>query len=312
MNYNIKRIILGSISILNILSFTYAQDSLDLVSTKGNPDIYGKKFLHISSLTAGTLLLEAAATLPYINLNGDESVKFHFKNDNSGYLQVDKLIHSFYSYTTSRIWFNGLTKAGVKRGNTIILSGAIGFLLLTPKEIIDGFSQDGGFSWGDMAANAAGSALYVGQELLFKEQLLKYKFSFSRSKYVDLSNGYLGNSLERVYFRDYNSHTYWISINVNKIIPAKKIPDWISLAAGYSANGMYGQYENKEAYDGVLIPETPRYRQFLFSLDIDWSKINVRSKFLRTVFTGLNYIKVPFPALEINSLGDFKGYWIYF
>lgn len=310
MNCLIKRIIPGLLSISNILSFTNAQDSLDFVSAKSNFNRPGNKILLISSMTGGTLLIGAAATLPYINKA--ESVNFHFDNDNSGYLQVDKLIHSFYSYTASSIWFKGLTKAGVKRGNAIIFSGAIGCLLLAPKEISDGFSKDGGFSWGDMAANAAGTALYVGQELLFNEQVIKYKFSFSRSEYADLSNGYLGKTIERSYFRDYNGHSYWLSINANKIFPVKKIPDWISLAAGYSANGMYGKYENKKVYKGVLIPETQRYRQILFSLDIDWSKINVRSKFLKTIFHGLNFIKVPFPTLEINSLGDFKGYWIYF
>lgn len=75
---------------------------------------------------------------------------------------------------------------------------------------------------------------------------------------------------------------------------------------------MFGKYENINSYNGVEIPETQRYRQFLLSLDVDWSQINVKSKFLKVMFYGLNFVKVPFPAIEFNSKGHFKGYWIYF
>jgi hypothetical protein len=84
------------------------------------------------------------------------------------------------------------------------------------------------------------------------------------------------------------------------------------LAVGYGANGMYGEFENITQYKGVIIPPTERYRQYLLSLDVDWTKIKTRSKALKIVFQGLTFIKLPFPALELNSKGQLKGYWIYF
>jgi len=43
------------------------------------------------------------------------------------------------------------------------------------------------------------------------------------------------------------------------------------------------------------------YRQLFFSFDIDFEKIPTKSKFLKVVFRGLNFVKVPFPALEISE-----------
>lgn len=49
------------------------------------------------------------------------------------------------------------------------------------------------------------------------------------------------------------------------------------MAVGYGANGMYGEFENIKSYNGITIPETERYRQYLFSLDVDWTKIRTDS-----------------------------------
>lgn len=48
---------------------------------------------------------------------------------------------------------------------------------------MDGIHEGHGFSWGDMATNAIGSGLIVGQELLFNKQIVKYKFSYWGSTY---------------------------------------------------------------------------------------------------------------------------------
>lgn len=261
----------------------------------------------------GTIL--SLSGIYYINPRGydeHERVPFHFVNDNAGYLQMDKFKHLYYSYFGSYIGYQLLKDAGFKKYIALLFGGTLGLVILTPKEIYDGLYEPGGFSWGDIAADAAGSSLLIGQEILFDEQIFKLKFSFSRSEYVDQANGYLGISLPRRFSRDFNGHTYWLSFNANKFILKKQLPAWIDIAVGYSANGMFGQYENIKSYNGVIIPETQRYRQFLLSLDIDWTKIKTKSKLVKTIFKGMNFIKVPFPAIEVNSKGQLKGYWLYF
>jgi len=241
-----------------------------------------------------------------------ERVPFHFYNDNKGYLQVDKLGHTFGAYTYSYLGFHFLINSGLNRKDALLYGATLGLILQTPIEIMDGIYEGYGFSWGDMAANTMGSGLVLGQELLFKEQLIKYKFSYWESVYSSKANGYLGtNSFNRI-FNDYNGQTYWLSYPINKILPNKITPDWVNIAVGYGANGMYGEFSNISEYNGVAIPPTIRYRQYLLSLDIDWTRIKTDSKFLKILLRGMTFVKLPFPTLEYNTKGELKGYYLYY
>lgn len=240
------------------------------------------------------------------------TVPFHFYNDNRENLQVDKFGHTFGSYFYSYLGYHVLLNLGLTNTESLIFGGSLGFIMQAPIEIMDGIHEGWGFSWGDIAANATGSILVIGQELLFKEQMIKYKFSYWESIYSKQANGYLGkNSFERL-LHDYNGHTYWLSIPINKIISNDILPDWLNFAVGYGANGMFGDYQNIKNYNGVEIPDTFRYRQYLLSLDIDWTKIETDSNFWKVILQGLTFIKFPFLTLEYNSLGKFKGYWLYY
>lgn len=241
-----------------------------------------------------------------------EIVPFHFYNDNKGYMQVDKFGHAFGAYAESYIGYKSLLNAGFSKTKALIFGGTLGFVLQAPIEIMDGIHEGWGFSWGDMAANAIGSGLVIGQELIFSEQLIKYKFSYWESSYSRISNGFWGTSTLSRLLKDYNGHTYWFSMPIGKLVANNRIPPWLNIAVGYGANGMFGEYENISSYNGVEIPETIRYRQYLISLDIDWTKIETRSKYLKIFFQGLTFVKLPFPALEFNSKGKFVGYWMYY
>jgi len=241
-----------------------------------------------------------------------EKVPFHFYNDNAGWLQVDKFGHMFGGYVYSYIGYHGLLKLGATRNEALYFGSTLGFVMQFPIEIMDGIHEGYGFSWGDIVANAMGSALVFGQELLFRDQLIKYKFSYWESNYSKISNGYFGETTMNRLLNDYNGHTYWFSMPLNKIVFRQSLPQWLNIAFGYGANGMYGEFENITSYNGVAIPETERYRQYLLSLDIDWTRIKTDSKFLQQLFKGMTFVKLPFPTLEYNSKGQFKGYWIYY
>lgn len=250
--------------------------------------------------------------LSFIWYKDHQRVPLHFYNDNAGYLQMDKMGHAFGAYLESYACYSWLRKAGVNKNKALIFGGSAGFLMQLPIEIFDGLYQGWGFSWGDVIANTAGSALMVGQEVLFDQQIIRHKMSFSKSEYFDQSNGYLGGNVFESFFYDYNSHTHWFSSNVSNFLMHETLPPWLNIAVGYSANGMFGEFKNLTYYNGVRLPEIQRTRQFLLSLDIDWEKIHTNSPLLKALFKGLNFVKVPFPALEINSQGKLKGYWLYF
>jgi len=250
--------------------------------------------------------------LQFVWYKDKERVPFHFYNDTKGYQQVDKFGHVFGAYVESYIGYKLLRNAGVSKGKALLYGGTLGLVLQTPIEVYDGLYKGWGFSAPDMVANAAGSAFVIGQELLFDEQVAKYKFSFSPSPYYKQANGYLGDTHLESLFLDYNSHTYWLSVPINKLALKNTVPDWANVAIGYSANGMFGEFQNRRYYRGVSLPETERNRQFLLSLDIDWTKIKTDSRLLNTILKGMFFIKLPFPALEVNSKGQVKGHWLYY
>jgi hypothetical protein len=250
--------------------------------------------------------------LQFVWYKDQERVPFHFYNDSKGYLQMDKFGHAFGAYVESYIGYKLLRSAGVPKGKALLYGGTLGLVLQTPIEVYDGLYEGWGFSVPDMIANAAGSAFVIGQELAFDEQVAKFKFSFSPSPYYKQANGYLGDTRLESLFLDYNAHTYWLSVPANKLVPNNIVPAWANVAVGYSANGMFGEFANRRYYRGMALPETQRYRQYLLSLDIDWTRIKTDSKFLNALLKGMFFIKLPFPALEVNSKGQVIGHWLYY
>lgn len=256
-----------------------------------------------------------AGTMSYLNFiwyKDTKRVPFEFYADGKGYLQVDKFGHAYGAYLESYIGYRAMRWSGASKKKALLYGGTLGFLLQSPIEIVDGFYEGWGFSWTDMAANAVGSSLVIGQELLFDEQIVKYKFSFRPSPYAKQANGYLGSTFTGQILQDYNAHTYWFSIGLNRIIRSERIPDWLNVAVGYGANGMFGEFENIKKWGNVVIPPTQRYRQFLFSLDIDWTKIKTKNRILKPILQSMFMLKLPFPALEINTKNGFRAYGIYY
>ena len=250
---------------------------------------------------AGAIYLDKVWYKPY------HRVPFHFHNDNKGYLQMDKAGHAFATYFESYTSYHLLRNAGVKKGPALLYGGTFGLIFQTPIEIFDGLYDWWGASWGDLVANTSGWLFFMGQELLLDDQVVKFKWSSIKSSNPVTADGDLPkNSIDQYVF-DYNGQSYWLSMPLNRIFPRSTIPPWLCVSAGYGANGLCGKMENPPPYQNI-----PRYRQYLFSLDIDWTKIKTRSKFLKTVFNCMFFIKLPFPTLEFNSLGKVRGYWLYY
>ena len=299
------------ISIILVI-FMSAESYLHGNSSDPDTSSADKRNLYTAAAITGAYYAGSMYILSETWYKDRETAPFHFYDDSRAYLQVDKLGHTFGAYFYSYAGYHGLRELGLSRTESLIYGGSLGFMLQLPVEIMDGIHEGWGFSWSDLAANTAGSLIVIGQDLLFEEQFIKFKFSYWESPYSRKANGYLGaNTFERI-LDDYNGHTYWLSAPVNKLIPNDILPGWLCIAAGYGANGMYGEYENITNFNGVDIPPAKRYRQFFLSADIDWTKIETDSSFLNAVLQGMFFIKMPAPAIEYNSLGQFKFHWIYY
>ncbi len=292
------------------------EDSLQQILPKEQTHIKDTSSIHrgrlITAISVGAgLYVGSMAYLQYVWYKDEERVPFHYYRDLKGYNQVDKFGHIYGAYLQSYIGVKALLWAGVPRKKAVIYGGSLGFFMQLPIEIWDGMYEGWGFSWSDVGANALGSALVIGQELAFKEQIVKYKFTFSPSPYARQANGYLGTGFSQL-LNDYNGHTYWLSAGIHRLVPNKNIPKWINFAVGYSAGGMFGEFENRIAYRNVSIPDTQRYRQYLFSLDIDFTKIPTNNRTLKTIFSSMFMLKLPLPAIEFNTKGQVKLHPLYY
>lgn len=280
--------------------------SLD--SIKNNVDKNFYKFL----LVEGAILTGAMSYLKYEWYSDKKRVPFHFYNDFKGWNQIDKFGHFYASYLESNVGYSLMKKFNFSEKQSLIFGGSQGFILETPIEFFDAYYEGWGFSMTDMVANALGSSFFIIQQRIFGEQLLRPKFSFSRSIYAKDANGYLGkNNFLSQFVYDYNGYTYWFSFSPSKIFKIKKIPEWINLSLGYGANGMIGEFSNISTYNGKNIPYHERYRQYYLSLDIDFSKIKSKSKVLKKIFNALSYIKIPLPTIEISNK-KIRGHFFYF
>ena len=232
---------------------------------------------------------------------------FKTLNDSGEWLQMDKMGHVFSSYQLGRLGANTLNWAGVSKKDQLLYGSTLGFGFLTVVEVMDGYSEEWGFSWTDMAANATGTGLHIGQELLWNEQRIVLKYSFHNTKFAKKRPNKLGDGFSEEFLKDYNGQTYWLSANINSFLKTEFVPNWLNVAFGYGAEGML----TGEAYDPLFLNQN-RKRQYYLSLDVDLTRIKTNSSVLKSIFDVINVIKVPFPTLELDSNGRLKGHLVYF
>ncbi len=275
-------------------------------------------------LIAGVHLVGYGGSLILLNeawYKGYAKTSFHTFNDSKEWLQVDKMGHAWSVYNASKVSAAMWTWAGLSNNKAAWIGALSSTAYLTGIEFLDAHSSKWGWSWSDMVANFVGSGFFVGQEALWNEQRIQYKFSFHRKNYDDpvlkkRADDLFGDSWSERMLKDYNAQTYWLSASPRSFFPKSNWPAWLNISIGYGADGMFGGFENKW-YDndpGFPIDRTdvPRKRQFYLAPDIDFTKIKTDKKWLRTVFTFLNAFKCPAPALMIDSKGKFKACAIYF
>lgn len=238
--------------------------------------------------------------------------KFHFFNDNKEWMQIDKIGHAYSAYAESKASMELWRWTGISRKKRILIGGFSGAAYQTVIETLDGFSADWGWSWGDFAANIAGSGLLVAQEFAWDEQRIQFKFSFHKKNYNDKtlntrSNEIFGGSDPQRFLKDYNGQTYWLSTTLKPFFPQSKLPAWLQISVGTGAEGLFGARENLDRDElGNIVfqrQDIDRYRQWYFAPDIDLSKIKTKKKGVKLALNILNIFKFPTPSLEYSKKG---------
>lgn len=260
-----------------------------------------------------------------------EQSAFHFFNDAGEWNDLDKASHVFNGYFQSSLVYSGSRWCGFSENKSILWGTGVALLFQTTVEVMDGFSTDWGFSWPDMAANVLGAGLFAVQQYTWHDQKFKLKLSaYPKSYPNELITGDHGNSITyrqraddlygKAYFtrflKDYNAQTFWISFHPGMFSHSlnSSIPQYVNLSLGYGADNLYGGFSNEWNTNGekFTVNKYPRIRQYFLSMDLDLSKIKSNNPLLRTVLRLFNFIKIPAPTLEYNSLGKFKWHWFFF
>ncbi|RLD44273.1 MAG: DUF2279 domain-containing protein [Bacteroidetes bacterium] len=258
--------------------------------------------LYTVSAIGGTFWIGSVIGLNSAWYSNYDQSSWHTFNDNAEWCQMDKLGHMGTSYYLGKVGYDLLRWSGVSHKKSTWYGGGFGFLYLSSIEMLDAYSTNWGFSWGDMTANAAGSILYIGQSLIWQEQRISMKYSFHTTSYADTRPDLLGNNYPEQMLKDYNGQSIWLSANIYSFLKEDTwFPKWLNIAAGYGAEGMLGGFSNADMNGNPI--NTPRYRQYYLSLDVDWTRIPTKSKFLKTVFNLISFIKFPAPAIEFSSQG---------
>jgi hypothetical protein len=255
-----------------------------------------KRVLKTLAITAATTYTAGMIGLHQLWYKDAPRESFHFFNDNHEWKQMDKWGHFYSTFQLSHVTSKGLQHGLVNERKADLIGSLVGFGVMLPIEIFDGFSSTYGASTGDLIANASGSVFYLTQKYLWNDIRIHPKFSFHRSPYAAMRPTMLGEKFSSELLKDYNGQTYWLSIDVDSFI---EFPKWLNIAVGYGAEGMVHARTTSNEQAGYGTP----YRQLYVALDFDLSGFKSRSKFVNTLLFVGNMIKLPAPTLCFSHRG---------
>jgi uncharacterized protein YfiM (DUF2279 family) len=267
------------------------------------PDTLNRKRLTWLIAGAGVSYTASVIMLNTIWYSQYDKQSFGFFNDFPEWKQMDKAGHVFSAYQLTSVSSHMLQGCGVSKRKASVSSAITSFVVMSSIEVMDGFSAGYGASVSDLAANAIGTGLFVGQQWLWHDIRIYPKYSFHRTRLAPLRTETLGHGLGEEIIKDYNGQTQWLSIDMDKFLP---FPKWLNLAVGYGAHNMiYARDSMNEEYG--LQP----YRQLYAGIDFDLTAIKTRSRLVNTLIYFANMIRLPAPALEFSQR-KVKAHLFYF
>jgi hypothetical protein len=322
-----------SLLILWLLSSVTAGGQSDTLTFWDVPDSLHKGRFWTAAGTGAVAYTGTLITLNGLWYNKYPRTSFHFFNDGTEWLQMDKAGHMFTAYFEADWSYHIARWTGMNSGASIWAGALVATGLQATIETLDGFSSEWGFSLYDFGSNLAGGSLWAAQQSIWKEQRIRMKVSSTYRQYPpdiitgvpggettlhERSDDLFGKNIFQSFLKDYNAQTIWLSFNIESFLNQEqnRFPKWLNVSIGYGAENMYGGFRNewKSGDTTFIVPADryPRHRQWYISPDVDLSRIHVKSKFLKTLLCMANIFKFPAPALEINGNGAIKWKWLYY
>ena len=243
------------------------------------------------------------SALGFVWYSNFEKSPFHFFDDSHEWNQMDKMGHLYIANHVADFIAGTYRWSGLSNRKASLIGSLYSFGYMTTFEMLDAYNTKWGFSWSDMGFNTLGSSTYFFQQYYWDKEFVHLKFTSHQSGLAQYRPNVLGSDYPSRLLKDYNGQTYWASFNPFEWFNSDPvIPKWINFSLGYSTNDqLIGDGDTYTVIDGAGVQQsfTP-YRQLFFSLDVNWEAIETDVRFLKVLFKGLNYVKVPFPALELS------------
>jgi hypothetical protein len=233
---------------------------------------------------------------------------FHFFNDGDEWLQMDKVGHAFSSYQIGNQLYPSFLRTGYSEKESARYAALTGWSYMMGIEILDGFSQQWGFSPYDILANTTGSFLYWIQQEKWGEQKINLKFSYYPTRFSNVNPSQLGENFQQRILKDYNGQAYWLSFNSTILFNKNNtFRDAINFNIGYSITEMTRAKTNNN-----LVNNFHPTREFLFSFDADLNRVKWKRKGMKKVARILSVVKIPLPTIGIRGDGKIKFHSFYF
>jgi len=216
-----------------------------------------------TGLTAG--ILAASLVESYYSWWKDADGQFTFRAEGwfAGHRGIDKAGHLFTSYFYFRTFRNILLWGGYHPTTAYWWAAGLSAFFALSVEIGDGVSEYA-FDYQDLVFNAAG----LGYGMLQTEVPALRNFNLKWS-YVPAG----GYRFPPRFTEHYDAHTYWLTANVNNLLPASLEPWWpdfLQVGIGYSVADNISRSEWLLGFDynlEILNPDNPDLRLLVKTLD---------------------------------------------
>jgi hypothetical protein len=233
--------------------------------------------------------------------SGEKADHFFFQADwDQNFRDQDKFGHAFGGYHLARFGNSFIRSACVSKTKAIAWSAAYAAVFQLQIEMWDGMYKKYGFSYADLLANTAGTALAVLHETNPRTRAIKPTISYARSaamRNADNIPGELRPSL------DYTGQTYWLSADIDAMLPPESKPFWpgfLRVSVGHSIT---------DWIDPRTGASLRAKRRILLTLDFDAEKLPGENRIWKTFKRQLSYIHLPSPALQITPDLELIGWY---
>lgn len=253
---------------------------------------------------AGVFIGGNAALFAYMKnawWTGERSDGFFFRADwDEDFRDQDKFGHALGGYHLARFGAAFLRSACISKPKAVIWSAAYAAAFQLQIEIFDAAFEKYGFSYPDLLANTAGTALAVLHETHPKTRAIRPTISYwPTAAYRNRENfpSELRPSL------DYSGQTYWLSADINAMLPESARPYWPSFlrfSAGHSIT---------DWIDPVTGANLRAKRKIVLTIDFDAEKLPGENRLWKTFKRQLGYIHLPSPALVISPDLELVGWY---